>query len=271
MVGAGIQVIPSKPGLKIHGKAALIVHKKVQKDGQQKAYAYISTGNFNEITSQQYSDLGFFTSDRAIIDDLKKLFTHLEKPQGVIEFSQLIIPKYNFTNSIKELIDNEIENAKNGEQAYILIKINNLDDKKIIDQLYLASLSGVKIDLIVRSICCLVPGQAYSQNIRVIRIVDKYLEHSRVFLFHNSGKSAIYLSSADMMKSNLKRRIDVIVPIHSEKLKAEIIETLKIQLSDNTKARILGRNIHEWTVPNKNEIKIRSQIEIYHYLKSVYQ
>ncbi len=270
MVEAGIQVIPSIPGYKIHAKAALVIRRNSQKEDKKRIFAYFSTGNFNEKTALQYCDHAYFTSNAEIVDDLKKLFAYLEKPQGSLNLSHLIVPKFNFKESFKSLIDHEIKCAKDGNNAYILLKTNNLEDKKLIKKLYEASLAGVKIDLIVRGICCLVPDEFYSKNIRVIRIIDKYLEHSRIYMFYHSGKQLLFLSSADLMKPDLTRRIDIMVPIYDETVKKELTEILQFQLADNVKARILGSAPPGWKIPEHTFQKIQSQIETYNHLKNIH-
>jgi len=144
--------------------------------------------------------------------------------------------------------------------------MNSLEDKKMINKLYEASMAGVKIDLIIRGICCLVPGMPFSKNIRVVRIVDKYLEHARMFVFHNNGKNDMLISSADLMKRNLNRRVELMVPVYNEKIKKELLDILQIQLNDNIKARILGKNLYDWKFPDKRRKKVRAQIDIYNYL-----
>ena len=266
MIEAGINIIPSLAGLKVHAKAALVLKRPSQKDGKRKGFAFISTGNFNEKTAQSYADHGFFTSDDDIVYEIDKLFYHLQNPHTEMNFHHFWIPKYNFRNNLYEKINNEIENAKNNKKAYILLKMNSLEDKKVIDKLYQASIEGVKIDLIIRGICRLVVGKEYSKNIRVIRIVDKYLEHARVFVFYNSGKNDLFISSADLMQRNLNRRIELVTPIYNEAIKNEILDILKIQLQDNTKAKLLGKNLFEWTINKTLKHEHRAQIEIYNYL-----
>ncbi len=144
--------------------------------------------------------------------------------------------------------------------------MNSLEDKKMINRLYEASMAGVKIDLIIRGICCLVPNMPFSENIKVVRIVDKYLEHARMYMFFNDGKNEMYISSADLMKRNLNRRVELMVPIYNEKIKNELLDILQIQLGDNTKARVLGQSVNTWTLLDQSGKKIRAQIGIYNYL-----
>lgn len=266
MQEAGINVIPSLPGLKVHAKAALVLHRPSIKDGKRKGIAFLSTGNFNEKTALIYADHGYFTSNDELIEEVEKLFDYLEDPMSKVGFHHFLVPKYNLRQEFKSKFEREINNIKEGKKAYILFKMNSLEDKKMIDGLYEASMAGVKIDLIVRGICCLVPNMPFSKNIRVIRIVDKYLEHARIFVFYNNGKNEMFISSADLMKRNLNRRVELLVPVYNEKIKKELLDILQIQLNDNTKARILGENLYDWKLPDQRRKKIRAQIDIYNYL-----
>jgi len=266
MEKAGINVIPSLPGLKVHAKAALVLQRPSVKDGKRKGIAFLSTGNFNEKTALIYADHGYFTSNDEIIEEVNQLFNYLEDPSLEISFNHFLVPKFNLKQAFKSKIEREIEHAKAGKKAYLLFKMNSLEDRKMIDRLYEASIAGVKIDLIIRGICSIVTNKPYSKNIKVIRIVDKYLEHARLFVFYNNGQNEMYISSADLMKRNLNRRVELMVPIYNEKIKNEILDILQIQLSDNTKARILGNNICDWRLPDKNGKNIRAQEEIYKYL-----
>jgi len=267
MIAAGINIIPSLQGLKVHAKAALVLKRSSAKDGKRKGFAFISTGNFNEKTALTYADHGFFTSDDEIVYEVDKLFYHLQNPHTEMDFHNFWIPKYNFRDELYNRIENEIKNSEKSKKAYILLKMNSLEDEEVINKLYEASIKGVKIDLIIRGICRIVTGEEYSKNIKVIRIVDKYLEHARVFVFYNNGKNDLYISSADLMQRNLNRRIELVTPIYNEAIKNEMLDILKIQLKDNEKAKILGKNIFDWKMPeNKFKKECRAQIEIYNYL-----
>lgn len=262
MQKAGIQIIYSIPGVKVHAKMVLAITNK------NKSYAYLSTGNFNEKTAKIYTDHGFFTSKKSTIQELKQLFNYLENKTSGYQFKELLVGRFNLKSDLIRFIDQEIMNAKNGQKAYILLKMNGLQNRQMITKLYEASENGVKVDLILRGICCLKPNQVYSKNIRIIRIVDRFLEHARVFLFHNNGKELLYLSSADWMNRNLNRRIECAFPIHDSEIKQEIIHILKLQLADNTTARILNENLDHMPVPKKeNEPKIRAQKAIAKFLK----
>lgn len=266
MRNAGINIIPSLPGLKVHAKAALVMMRPSVKDGKRKGIAFLSTGNFNEKTATLYADHGFFTSNPEFIDEINKIFNYLENPNSKIEFKHFLVPKFNLKQAFKAKIEREIKNAKQGKKGYLLFKMNSLEDRKMIDMLYEAGSQGVKIDLIIRGICRIVPNRSFSKNINVIRIVDKYLEHARVFVFYNNGKNELYISSADLMKRNLNRRIELMVPIYNEDIKKELLDILNIQLNDNVKSRILGNNLYDWKKPPIKDKPVRAQIEIYNYL-----
>ncbi|MCF6240028.1 MAG: polyphosphate kinase 1 [Bacteroidales bacterium] len=266
MKKAGINIIPSLPGLKVHAKAALVMMRPNIKDGKRKGIAFLSTGNFNEKTATLYADHGFFTSNPEFIDEINKMFNYLEKPYIRINFKHFLVPKFNLKQEFRAKIEREIEHVKQGQKGYLLFKMNSLEDRKMIDLFYEASSQGVKIDLIIRGICRIVPNRSFSKNIRVIRIVDKYLEHARVFVFYNNGKNDIYISSADLMKRNLNRRVELMIPVYNESIKKELLDILDLQLKDNVKARILGNDLFDWKKPPVGDKPIRAQIEIYNYL-----
>ena len=268
MKNAGINIITGIPGLKVHAKVALVL-KKNNKKSKNENVAFLSTGNFNEKTANQYSDEGFFTSKKDIIKDIKKFFFYLENPLDTdINFKKILVPRFNMLDVFKEKINREIQNAKEGKKAYLLFKMNGLGDKEIIDMFYKSSLNNVKIDLIVRGICKLKPQIEYSKNISVTRIVDRFLEHSRIFAFYNSGNWEVYISSSDLLTRNIRRRVELVTPIEDKDLKSEIIKILKIQLQDNTKAKFLdknGQNIDKKI--HKNSPLYRAQIDTYLHLQ----
>jgi len=266
MKKSGIKIIYSIPGLKVHAKIALILRKpgKNKKD----AYAFLSTGNFNEKTAKIYADHGLFTSNENITGELKNLFTYLENQDNQFNFKHLLIAQFNIKDELTRKIDREIDNAEKGKPAWIISKMNGLDNKKMIDKLYEASQKGVKIDLIIRGICCLIPGEQFSKNITITRIVDRFLEHARVFIFNNDEQNEIYMASADWMNRNLNRRIELGFPILDEDIKKEVMEILRIQLSDNTKARVLDSKHNNLIKSTNNNTKIRAQIETYNLLKN---
>jgi len=265
---AGINVIAGIPGLKVHAKAALVIKKQSKKKNNTKAYAFLSTGNFNEKTATKYSDEGYFTSDKAIIKDLRKLFLYLETPLDNFNFKKILVPRFNMLEVFKEKINREIQNSKEGKKAYLIFKMNGLGDKEIIDMLYDASSKNVDIDLIVRGICKLKPGMPYSKNIKITRIVDRFLEHSRIYAFYNSGDWEVYISSSDLLTRNLRRRVEALIPVSKEELIKEIIDILHIQLQDNTKAKFLDSEINNIDKKQKkNSPLYRAQIDTYLYLQ----
>lgn len=268
MQQAGIKIIYSLPGLKVHAKLAYI--RKRSNDAKEpiKGYAYLGTGNFNEKTARIYSDKGLLTSNKEFIRDIDEVFRVLEGKPHLHEFKHLLVAQFNMVSEINRMIEREIENAQNGNEGRIILKMNSLEDKGTINALYGASEAGVKIDLIIRGICCLIPDQPYSKNIRITRIVDAYLEHSRVWYFYNGGAENVYLTSADWMERNLHRRIEAAFPIYSEKLKRQIIDILLIQLSDNTSAVWLNAN-QENVFKRDNHPPVRAQRAIYEYLKTI--
>ncbi|PKQ64333.1 polyphosphate kinase 1 [Labilibaculum filiforme] len=259
---AGVKIIDSIPGLKVHAKLALVLRK-----GDKKDYAFLSTGNFNEKTAKIYTDHGLLTSDEVMITELKQLFDYLENQTEGYEFKKLLVGRFNLRRSLIELIDQEIQNVKNGNKGYIILKMNGLQERDMISKLYEASEKGVKIDLIIRGICCLKPNKTYAKNIRIIRIVDQFLEHGRIFYFHNLGEDLLYLSSADWMNRNLHRRIECAFPIQDKKIKKEIIDLLNIQLKDNVSARLLDGKLNNLPILSNGKMKdIQSQQEIFRYL-----
>ena len=268
MKKAGVKIIYSIPGLKVHAKVALV--KEKTKSGQGRSYAYLSTGNFNEKTAEIYSDMAILTSNRKLTREVDQLFEVLTSRKRNVEFKKLLVTQFNMIPVLKRLIQREIRHAKKGEKAYIILKMNGLQDPSMIDELYKASEAGVQIDLIIRGICCLVPNQPYSKNIRITRIVDKFLEHSRLWYFYNGGKNDLFLASADWMKRNLYRRIETASPVLDEKIKQTILEILEIQLKDNAKGCFIDENLKN--VFKQNDLKekqadVHAQKEIYELLK----
>ena len=267
MQQAGVKIIYSLPGLKVHAKLAY-VRKRNRNSDRLKGYAYLGTGNFNEKTARIYSDKGLLTSNQEIIEDIDEVFRVLEGKSNTRAFKHLLIAQFNMVPEIHKMIEQEIDNAKNGKQAYIILKMNSIEESQMIDALYRASETGVKIDLIVRGACCVVPNQPYSRNITVTRIVDTYLEHSRVWYFLNDGNEKVYLTSADWMGRNLHRRIEAAFPILSPALKQQVIDILKIQLADNQSAVQVDENM--MNVFKRNELPaVRAQEAVYIYLKGV--
>ena len=267
MKAAGINILFSLPGLKVHAKVALVLRR--DKQGHKlPSYAYISTGNFNEKTATLYADCGLFTCNPVLVNDLHNLFRTFQGKENPV-FHRLLVARFNLIPELNRLIDHEIELAKSGKQGRIILKMNALQDPAMIERLYEASQAGVKIDLIVRGICCLIPGRKYSRNIRVTRIVDTFLEHARVWYFGNGGKPKLFLGSPDWMRRNLYRRIEAVTPILDPDLKRELSDMLSIQLSDKRKACFVDDHLrNRWKSARPQKEKIRSQYTFYEYLKS---
>jgi len=262
----GVNVLYGIAGYKVHSKICLVSRLEKQKIVH---YACLSTGNFNEKTARIYADHTLFTVDKKITDDLDIVFKALKRntlPKGL---KNLIVSPVDSRPAIYKLIDNEIKSAKAGKKAYMILKMNSLADEGLINKLYQASNAGVKIKMIIRGMCCLVPGvKGFSENIEVISIVDKYLEHARVHIYCNGGNELIYLTSADFMSRNIDTRVEVGFPILDERLKKEVKDIINIQLLDNTKAReINSANSNKYHKTNAAESH-RAQIEIYNYLKT---
>lgn len=266
MKSAGIKIIYSLPGLKVHAKVALIRRKSKGDDLKTCDYAYIGTGNFNEKTAMLYADCGLFTCNPKITKDLYTLFCTLQGKENP-KFSTLLVARFNLISELNRLIDHEIELAEKGRTGRIILKMNGLQDPAMINRLYEASQRGVQIDLIVRGICCLIPGQPYSRNIRVTRIVDTFLEHARVWYFGNGGHPKIYFGSPDWMRRNLYRRIEAVTPILAPDLRQEMIDMLNIQLSDNRKACFVDDRLRNVFKSKSKGESIRSQYTFYNYLK----
>ena len=266
MQAAGIKIIYSIPGLKVHAKVALIRRRGL--NGEKiPSYAYISTGNFNEKTATLYADSGLFTCNRIIVNDLYNLFRTLQGKEN-LKFHRLLVARFNLIPELNRLIDHEMELAKKGKAGRIILKMNALQDPTMINRLYEASQAGVEIDLIVRGICCLIPGQTYSRNIRVTRIVDTFLEHARIWYFGNGGNPKLFLGSPDWMRRNLYRRIEAVTPILDPDAKQELIDMLSIQLSDKRKACFVDENLRNcWKSAHPQKEKVRSQYTFYEYLK----
>lgn len=262
---AGINIIYSIPGLKVHAKVALVL--RYNKAGEQiRSYAYVSTGNFNEETAKIYSDAGLFTCNQSIVEDMHTLFRVLRKEVTEPQFKRLLIARFNLLPELKKLIQHEIALAKSGKKGRIVLKMNALQDLAMIDELYKASEAGVDIDLIVRGICCLIPGEPFSRNIRVTRIVDSFLEHSRIWYFGNDGNPKIYLGSPDWMRRNLYRRIEAVTPVLNKTLKNELIDMLTIQLAANRKACWVNNKMENVFKRKPDQKVVRAQYDFYDYL-----
>lgn len=236
---SGVKVIYSLPKLKVHAKVAMVIRE--EENGSDMTYAYLSTGNFNEKTAEIYTDHGLFTTDKEITTELHEVFNYLEDQSKLPRLKELFMSQFNMVYELKRLIQGEIEKANSGKEGYILLKMNGMQNHMLIDMLYEASQAGVKIDLIIRGISCLVPEQPYSQNITVRRIIDRYLEHGRVWVFGKGNESKMYLTSSDWLNRNIERRIELAFPIKDASIKDEIQSILNLQLKDNVKARVLNK------------------------------
>lgn len=268
MEQAGIRIIYSIPGLKVHAKVAVIIRKETEVGNKRRDFAYLSTGNFNEKTARIYSDMALLTSNDEIITDINKVFAVLEGKLAEPTFRHLLVARFNMVPELMRMIDREIDHVKASRKGRIVLKMNGLHDQDMIDELYRASQSGVEIDLLVRGICCLVPDQPYSANIRITRIVDTFLEHSRIWYFYNDGREDVYLASADWMRRNLNRRIETAFPIQVPEIKQEVIDILKIQLCDNVKACLIDQQLRNNFKHDDAAQPVRSQLAIYEYLKN---
>ena len=268
LTDAGVKVLFGLPSLKIHSKLCIVTRKE---EGKLVRYCHIGTGNFNEKSARIYTDFALFTKDERLTEEVDSVFDFIEAPYSQPKFKHLLVSPVNARIRLYNLIDNEINNANQGLEARITVKINNLVDEGIIAKLYQASQAGVKINMIVRGMCSLIPNvKNLSTNISIRSIVDRYLEHPRVMIFYNNGNEKIYISSADWMTRNLDHRIEVATPIFSKPLKKIIKDLISIQLKDNVKARIIDEKQTNQYVPrNATENEIRSQKEIYEYLKSL--
>jgi polyphosphate kinase len=265
----GVNVLHGIQGLKVHSKLCLVSRKE---NGKLVHYATIGTGNFNESTAKIYSDLKLFTANKAITGEVVKLFHLLEGKTHSPYFYRTLVPSpTQLRNKLMRLISQEIRNAKDGKKAYIHLKMNSLVDPTLIEKLYAASKAGVKIKLNIRGICSIVPGvPKFSENIEAISILDKFLEHTRVFVFANGGDELMYISSADWMGRNLDSRIEVTCPVLDKKIRKEICDFLKIQWQDNVKARILdGGQNNLLKTPEQGELPIRSQFALFDYYEEM--
>lgn len=267
LTDAGVKVVFGVPSLKIHSKLCLITRHE---NGEAVRYAHIGTGNFNEKTAKIYTDFSLLTRNPDITAEVEGVFEYIEYPYKRYKFNHLLVSPINSRRQLYRLIDNELSNAKAGQPSGIILKINNLVDKDLINRLYAAGQAGVPIQMIIRGMCALrpdVPG--LSDNIKVISIIDRFLEHPRVMVFHNKGNPQLYISSADWMSRNIDGRIEVGTPIYDERLKQRIMDILELQLSDTCKARVIDADQQNEYVKRGNRRKIRSQVAIYDYLKRI--
>lgn len=233
----GANVIYSYPGIKVHSK---IFYIERMENNEEKAYAYVGTGNFNEKTARIYTDFGLLTANSAITDEVLQVFQVLERKLIITKTKNILVSPFSTRSRFEKMIEKEIKNAKDGKEAYIILKLNSLQDPKMINLLYKASNAGVKVRLVIRGICCLVPGiKNQSENIYVTSIIDRFLEHARIYIFANGGKEKMYIGSADWMTRNLDNRIEVITPILDKGVFEKVRKALQLQLDDTIKARLI--------------------------------
>ena len=273
MKDAGIRMIYSHPKIKVHSKIALV---KKKKEGQKENFAVLSTGNFNEVTAQFYTDHVLMTSDQKITKELMQLFKFLELSNVIehdkkIKFDDLLVSQFNMVSVLQKLINKEIQKARNGEPALIRIKVNNLEEPHIIGQLYKAGKAGVKIELIVRSICCLVPGiPGESENIMVKRIVGRYLEHSRILIFGADEDAEVVIGSADLMTRNLHHRIEVFVRVKDSECKNELINYFNVQWkNDDQDFHLLSDGVVQKKIDYTDNIRHNVQLSVYNFVSEI--
>ncbi len=258
----GVKLIFGVPGLKVHSKICVIEREEGEKI---KRYGFISTGNFNESTARIYTDYTLFTAHEPILKEINKVFEFFTTTYKINKYKHLVVSPHYTKNYFLDLIDTEITNAKEGKKAFIKIKMNSFTSYKMVDKLYEASDAGVEIQLIIRGICCLIPGvKGMSENIEAISVVDKFLEHPRVFIFSNDGNPMVFISSADWMTRNLDNRVEVGCQMYDEDIKQEMIDTFEISWSDNVKARVFSEK-QDNAYRNNNKPKVRSQFAMYDY------
>jgi len=262
MQDEGIEMLFGVTGLKVHCKMCLIEREEA---GKLVRYGFISTGNFNESTAEIYTDFTLLTSNQKLLKDVDKVFNFFEVNYVINRYKHLIVSPHYTRTKLYKLIDDEITNARAGRPAYLKLKMNSISNYAIIDKLYEASRAGVKIQMIVRGICCLIPGvQGMSENIEVISIVDKFLEHTRLFMFCNNNDPKVYISSADWMTRNIDNRVEVTCPIYDAEIKKELEDIFELSWRDNTKARLVNSGIENEYKKGKNQ-SFRSQFETYNY------
>lgn len=264
----GVKVVLGIPDMKVHAKLCIIKKREGNRTVQ---YGFISTGNFNENTATYYGDHCLMTSNRNVLADVNRIFTFLEKPKpdfNTLKCNHLLIAPLNMRKVFLALIQKEITAARKNKPASITVKLNNLVDAQLIQKLQDAAAAGVAVKLIVRSICCInTHSKAYKENVKAISIIDEYLEHARVFVFHNSGNPQVYISSADWMVRNLDHRVEAACPVLDTSIKKELIDMLEIQLAENVKARILNNEQDNAYVEKKEgDSDVRSQVALYQYL-----
>ena len=265
---AGVRVLIGVPNMKVHAKLCLI-RRRVENITTH--YGFVSTGNLNEKTALAYGDHCLLTSDRKIMADVNRIFTYLEHPKtriGVLKTCKtLLVSPTGMRKQLIVLINKEIKNARNKKHAAITLKLNSVSDEQLIAKLEEAAKAGVEVKMLIRGIFCMYSeNNMFKKPVQAISIVDEYLEHARVMIFHNGGDQKVFISSADWMVRNIDHRVEAACPILEKEIKKEIIDLISIQLNDNIKARILDNDLENQYVNPRNKNKVRSQVEIYQYL-----
>ena len=266
---SGVKVLLGAPNQKVHAKVCLIKRKT---NNITTHYGFVSTGNLNENTATVYGDHLLLTADRKIMSDINRIFSYLEDPKAglhhLVNCKTLLIAPISMRRNFIQLIDKEIKYAQHKKDAAIILKVNSLSDKILIEKLSEAARAGVRVKLIIRGICCMyTEHKKFKVPIQAISIVDEYLEHARVIAFHNNGDSKVYISSADWMVRNLDHRVEAACPILEPAIKQELIDILNIQLNDNEKARVLNNELNNIMVEAQGEKIVRSQVKTYNYLQ----
>ena len=267
LTDAGVRVTFGIANLKVHSKLCLITRRE---DGRRVRYAHIGTGNFHEKTAQTYTDFSLLTAKPEITTEVRQVFSFFNAPYRNFVFRHLWVSPVTQRKQIYQQIDREIELAESGKKAKITLKVNNLADDELITKLYEASRAGVQVDASVRGMCSLIPGvPGMSDRIRVISIVDRFLEHPRVMIFHNGGDPNVYISSADWMTRNMDNRVEVTVPIYDDNLKKIICDLMELQFRDTMKARLIDEDQSNQYVRRGNRRKVRCQVSTYNYIKQI--
>lgn len=265
LTDAGVHVVFGAPGLKIHSKLLLISRREGEEIVR---YAHIGTGNFHEKTARIYTDFSLLTAKPEITNEVRSVFGYIENPYRPVNFKQLIVSPRNSRKRLYQLINTEIDNAEAGLKSGITLKVNNLVDKGLINKLYQANSAGVPIRMIIRGMCSLVPGvKGISDNIKIISVIDRFLEHPRVLITENNGDPNVFISSADWMTRNIEHRIEVASPIMDPHLKKRVIDIIELQFTDTVKARWIDKEMSNKYVARGNRRKVRSQVATYDYIK----
>ncbi len=264
----GVKVILGIPNMKVHAKVCIIKKRSGNKTIQ---YGFVSTGNLNEKTANFYGDHCLLTSNRSVMADINRIFHYLESPvahsSSLLECKTLLVSPVSMRKSIVQLIDNEIKEARKGRASRIILKLNSLSDTSLVEKLHQARAAGVDVKLVIRGIySAKIQPRKKKQDLHAVSIVDEFLEHARVMVFHNGGNEKVFISSADWMVRNLDHRVEAACPVSDPDLKQELLELLDIQLADNVKARTLDEDFENNYVISQSSKKVRSQLEIYSYL-----